>query len=320
LDVVSQPPIEEAQTTEPSLETPPLPLEKTVEQVESKPSVQPVTQPDQEDASTRPGEAEEPTVSSEPPVEVTPTFQQPVSAETFPSMGMPLAKKVVGHRQTADTFKAVEDGVLKSKIDPSIMSQPERPLVSVNKFPQKTPSPPDQDIQKPSPAFGRPQIQPDGAFRSEAGSEPTIHPPLVQRTVDDEAPIPGVPEPLPLSLAFPPSLFTPSVDAVDQVSPPTPMTVQPTSLETQEPLEEQEPPFETQVPEAPTTGSEVIQRVWEEHQGSDEGVGMGGFERETPEPEDDEIDINLEQLAEEVLPHIKRILEIEAERQSNIFR
>jgi hypothetical protein len=79
------------------------------------------------------------------------------------------------------------------------------------------------------------------------------------------------------------------------------------------------PPVEQISQSAPEVAhtSNVVQRMWEEHQGLDSQSSSEGSDQSTDEPGSQQ---DLEVLAENVFPYIKRILEIEANRSSRNLR
>ena len=68
-----------------------------------------------------------------------------------------------------------------------------------------------------------------------------------------------------------------------------------------------------------TTMANVVQRQWEEHSGV-EGQGSGGASSQGTDDNGDSSPLDLEALAEDVFPYVKRILEIESNRISGNFR
>ena len=68
-----------------------------------------------------------------------------------------------------------------------------------------------------------------------------------------------------------------------------------------------------------STMANVVQRQWEEHSGV-EGQGSGGASSQGTDDNGDSSPLDLEALAEDVFPYVKRILEIESNRISGNFR
>jgi hypothetical protein len=261
-----------------------------------------------------------PAPSLEPAVETTQAPPQPEMEGPILPMDMPLRKVVESHKQVAKALKSLEPESLTPATSPRSLIQPKFPLVQTQKY---RPEPRPASRGKESTLS-----QPSSQFADFDSPSPTL---LADRSRDlvseripsgqtsddtlfrqEESPSPTITEPLSMSLAFPGSPGQPRT----QTGPDTHLS--------SAPLEEQKsqlPPDEELPPqlssELEPSQQPVVQREWEE---PDEEIVSRQIVRRLGEPETEsepeEASIDLDQLAEDVLPLVKRILEIESERLS----
>ncbi|RLD08033.1 MAG: hypothetical protein DRI56_05955 [Chloroflexota bacterium] len=298
--------------SEPKKEPPPQasPLKPTEEEV---PEIPPLERQEEIPQPSRP-EPKDSVLRALRPEALTPT--------TSPEMT--LRKRVESHKRVGQAIKALRPEKLVHRVAPPIQTKREHPLISSDKYqpaPKKTdvPESPAEDafagfIKSP------PQLELDLARHSRPESVAESQP---QPEDSLAKPISAAPsaltEALPMALAH---AHLPG-QAVSPASPP-PANVP--GLTTPQPpvdlplTEEEQLP---QPPPVPEQGVAIVQNFGEDDIApSDDGVVRRKAEEDEISSSKgfEKIKLNLDQLAEDVLPLVKRILEIESERLSSNLR
>lgn len=269
--------------------------------------------------SVRPTENEPP--GGQPPIETAPARQladslQPETPASTPSAeGMPLQKQVVSRRKSVAKLKTVTPQRVEPHLNVSTSLHIEKPLLSIQKY-RSTSNVVARQPDESNPALS--SSQPDALqqlleyLQPAPKSQGAEQKPGVGQ--QQPASTPAEMSPIPLSLVYPPRPASPA-----QQPQPAPQTTTPTS---QPPLS-QPVAQKTATPVAPTVRPanvrNTIQRRWPEHPepgdhtvSSGAGGASGGEQTGASAP-------NLDQLAEDVFPYIKRLIENESDRLSSRF-
>ena len=283
--------------------------------VERKPDAPPVEFPQQQQEPVRESKAplapieKTPEKTDAPFVPPTQEVKQTQAETTSPEM--PLRKKIQARQTAPKAIKALRPEKLISPKSPPLMKAPLRPLVSREKYSRaEKPAEPGQEsaMQMPrTPEPSAPSALPAefAAFESMVGARPSMPqaPPSVPSQVSSQsAPLSQAPPPM--ALAKTPRIVQTVPDAVEEQK-------QAALLEQQK---EQLPPASREpsitLPDSSrqlltskvsASGNSVVQRQPAEATSDD----TQSEKERAP---------NLDQLAEDVLPFVKRILEIESER------
>jgi len=237
----------------------------------------------------------------EPVDEPMPSLPKPKAPEPALPDQIPLQKRIQARQEASQSIKALKPETFTPHDSSPLVAPHVRSILSKDKYLSKP-----STVEEPQEPH---QIQLPGP---EIESEPFQ---LQEPVFEPEFDTPSVVEPLQMALAYAPRTLQPAPSISPQ---PTAPTDKPTSL-TWPPTEEElleEIPQEPELEEAQiqpfeddeTDGEEIVSRQ------IDEEIE----EIEPTEDIDDELD--LDQLAEDVLPLVKRILEIESERLSRNLR
>jgi len=230
---------------------------------------------------------------------------------------MPLLKTIETRRQSTRIIKAPEPEMLTPRRTPPISLKSERSLNPVTKYPKKKEpgekqpgrvSPPAVDVEATAPV-------PAADIFPRSGSEAA--PKVLRKDPGfrtEEAP-PLLTEPLSMSLAY--------TRPTDRPSPQSRQSLSRTPAEIRPQIRQTQPQFESEAqtikaPALKTTGAPIVQRIPDTPSETSPGETIRRIEEPEEGGEPDSPD--LDKLAEDVLPLVKRILEIEAERLSNNFR
>ena len=235
-----------------------------------------------------------------------------------PPAEMPLRKTIQAHREAPKAIKALRPETIKPVEKKPIMAPPPKPLVSRKKYTrdEKPAEPaPEPAAQRPSladvpatPAHELPAGfgEMDNLLRERTGQKPAQAAPQAAKPIRDGR------QQLPMALAKLPHM-------AQQTVPQAPTTETELLPELRAMQSTRPPEQEQQLPEQPTlpaaragtqgrrltaTSSVSSQQVVQRQQDDETSVSASEI---TPPP-------NLDELAEEVLPYVKRILEIESER------
>jgi len=225
-----------------------------------------------------------------------PEVQEPSSTEE-----MPLQKKILANKNIGDTIKALQPETFTPPVTSPLLVPKGRSIIPKRKY---------------RPVLAEVETPKEPLQTSLVGLEsaPAPHKPKDSIAEPDLAP-PTQIEPLPMSLAYTPRLpQSPSIISQPKELPPADAR----SLLAWPPVEEElplEPPIVEEAEEA------LVPSIEGDEFGDEEIVSRQidddeDLVDEEIEPEEEIEDIDLDQLAEDVLPLVKRILEIESERLS----
>jgi hypothetical protein len=234
---------------------------------------------------------------------------------------IPLQGKIEAQRKATQTFKSLAPEAITPPKEPPLLTRLEKPLVPTQKYrptaiPEGRPikaTPTGQEISRDAPFM--PEIDILKSLESRLSPASQLEPGWF--TQDEVRPSPLI-EPLALPMAYPIPPGQPQQrPPIQPITPEQPL-LQPPPAESQllqpkpegELLPQPTPELEYEMPDltpipwdktSQIDTKDTIRRVIEEPEVVDD---------DEPEPEE----IDLEQLAEDVLPLVKRILEIESER------
>ena len=298
---VKQPPL--VKTEKPAAKKQSL-AEPTKETPESPPQAQKAAPPEKDSAV----EAVEPRAKETPPA---------------PPAEMPLRKNIQARREAPKAIKALRPETIKPAEQKPIMAPPPRPLISRRKYTRDekpaelAPEPALQQQRSPAPETPSAPELPEGfgemdsLLRERTGQKSAQTAPQAAEPVRDGR------QQLPMALAKLPHIAqqaAPQAPPPENQLPPELRMMQPAKAPRQE---EQRPEQRTLPTQADrpgrrltTTSSISSQQVVQRQQDDDTSESESTA---TPPP-------NLDELAEEVLPYVKRILEIESERTPGRLR
>ena len=256
--------------------------------------------------------------ATQPTPETGPT---PVSEpETTPSGEMPLRKQATYRKQAPAKLKKIAPQQIKPQITTPTLTQPGKPLIPPQKY----------HSAAPVVVARQPEEHPPSEL---------LHPTPVQETVEKSQPVTAsrpqrtppedrsgaqsisapLTSPVPMALAYPPR----RVERAEQV-PPTPQqpaTPTDTTPIVTAPQKSTPPTVASSPPVRVGSVQNVIQRKWPENEGgSASGDSDGGQAAESSSAGQAQPGFDLAQLAEDVFPYVKRLIEIESDRVSSRFR
>jgi hypothetical protein len=240
----------------------------------------------------------------------------PQKPEQGASIDLPLRKKIQSHKQITDVFKTLRPESFLPPISPPILRPQTRPMVAIEKYrPQlKSMDTPKEPIQKPLATLeaGLPQPGMKSIWRIDPERAPTGQ--QIESETDFALPSPWI-DPLPMSLEHNKSpKVLPQIPLQPAVSPAEASQQTPKS-----PIDEEKP---VQQPPILEPGEALVQRLTEDdYQSADSEQ----YEQQSAAVDQGESEgvgdrVNLDQLAEDLLPLVKRIIEIESERLSTNLR
>ena len=227
---------------------------------------------------------------------------------------MVLRKKIQSRKKVAKKLKSLQPEKLMPPKTPPLLAPQARPIISSDKYrhaAKKEIDMPRKDLPTPQSKFEEALSQPmeKPFWQSDPESVPDSQPkdgetePVFQ---------PLLTKPLPMSLAYTPrsSQSLPQAHLGSETSSAETSAQQSSSQMKEEQLP---PPSQKEEPE-----EAIIQRLTEGDGGfsGSEVIRRQADEIDVDEPEEEEAELDLDQLAEDVLPLVKRILEIESERLS----
>jgi hypothetical protein len=299
---------------QPSFETPPEVEAPSTAQTEE---ITPAPPPTEVEDVSVPEPVDEAFAPPSPESEIdTAEIQRPVDdVEDIPALEMPLRRKIESRGQVTGKLKSLEPEIIKSTPAVPLLIQRESSLIPAGKYRPVTQPGRRLDISTPPPltsVSGVPHVAQEGVPVQSAPEGPDAIQRLAPPSPLDVGPADSQPEPLSMSLAYPRSPETGRMTTTPQLSAPQtlppsqlpfpPGTPEELALQLMPETEELEPSFVPQTEDQPPEPGKVetVQRV------------------DVPADEDEleVLEIDLDQLAEKVLPKVKRILEIESERLS----
>ncbi len=257
----------------------------------------------------------------------------PVSQSSAPDAeAMPLHQRISYRRATPGALKIALPARLEPRRSLPKLTRSEKPLIAPNKYQpvagetklaSTIQRQPEQEITSPAVipprAPGTPVLeyvrspQPLPAQRGESES---------RRDSFTPAPPASVLPPMALSLAYPPR----PVEKPVAPSAPAP-AAQPSAASTvPAPMQQGvNPPApaasQTLARPRPASVGNTIQRTWSEHEGlGGSQLGEGSQPSSSSEQSGTAQELDLEQLAEDVFPYVKRLIEIESDRLAGRFR
>jgi len=259
-------------------------------------------------------EGEPPLSPLEQEMDTTPIQPLAERVEGATALEMPLRRKIESRMRVPGALKSLEPEIIRPTPAAPLLIQRESPLVPARKY--RPPTQPSREPETPVP----PPFAALGSTPPSVQDQVPIHfaaeGPVAMQRQTPPIPLEGEPgasqpEPLSMSLAYPSSTGTRQMMPAPQPTASLPLQSAqlPSMLETPEERSLELMP-ETERPEPVS-----IPRV--EDQPSEPGKIETVRRIDEPAEEESEIpEIDLDQLAEKVLPKVKRILEIESERLS----
>ena len=232
--------------------------------------------------------------------------------ETTPSGEMPLRKQATYHRQTPARLKALTPQHVKPRIVAPVLARLEKPLIPPQKYHPAAPAVvARQPDERPLSDFSRP------APTQEALEKPRpAMTPQAQRAEPEGSAQPASTSstgPVPMALAYPPR----QAEQVPPTPPPPPAVPTVTTPVETAPQKFTPPAVESR----PASVQNVVQRKWPENEGGpSSGDSGGGQAAEQSGAGQAQPGFDLAQLAEDVFPYVKRLIEIESDRVSSRFR
>jgi hypothetical protein len=236
--------------------------------------------------------------------------------ETTPSDEMPLSKQVAYRKKAPAKLKAFTPQHVKPKIEKPALVHPEKPLIPPQKYHPTAPVVvARQPDERPLSDFSHPAPTQDALEKPRPAA--TLQ---AQRAEPESSALPAstsLTGPVPMALAYPPR-------QAEQVPPaPPPPPVAPTVTTPVETTPQK--PTSTAVASPPTVRpasvQNVVQRKWPENEGGpSSGIISSGQAAEQSSSGQAQPGFDLAQLAEDVFPYVKRLIEIESDRVSSRFR
>jgi hypothetical protein len=241
---------------------------------------------------------------------------------------MPLRQQAIYRKESAARLAKSADVTARPVLlPPSTLARAEKPLIAPQKY-RPAASSPQVVARQPDEPQARVFSQP-APGRDEQTDFQLAKPPQEQNLAPAASQTPSFPAPaaaFPTEMALPPvnmALAMPPAASNLKAASSQPATTQPTEAPPVTPAPQTSTPpaqAQVQIPSANAQVRNVIQRMWPEHQGisgNQDGQGSGG---PGSQEESQGAAIDLEQLAEDVLPYIKRLIEIESDRIAGRFR